>query len=306
MSAELVPAPPGIVRLLEEAKIAYQDSSLKLTLIAAPVAAPGAGVRVTSCDDNSPDIGTFRDGALMWPIRCAQSMGEINIAKLDNFVIMSFSKTAQGLDSFSEFANVAGAELHAASPSIITVNIPGPPSSLWAAAIIFSKATAGFAKVGDSGVRILEQPWAASITVLKAMLNQTQMTAQRNCFADNQTDTRSDQDESKKRSTERGEGRAKLIAALTKHHQYADGGCLNLEPIGNNELAKAVDVSPSTASTFFNDKFQGHAKYKTLCQDAGKLTVALKLLNDEFAPYHLLGAASSDLAAPEEEDADGE
>src|SRR5262249_18814112 len=38
-----------------------------------------------------------------------------------------------------------------------------------------------------------------------------------------------------KRSTERGEGRAKLIAALTKHHQYADGGCLNLEPIGNNE-----------------------------------------------------------------------
>src|SRR5262249_8094099 len=61
-----------------------------------------------------------------------------------------------------------------------------------------------------------------------------------------------------KRSTERGEGRAKLIAALTKHHQYAEGGCLNLEPIGNNELAKAAGVSPSTASAFFNDKFQGH------------------------------------------------
>src|SRR5262249_32651563 len=42
-----------------------------------------------------------------------------------------------------------------------------------------------------------------------------------------------------KRSTERGEGRAKLIAALTKHHQYANGGCLNLDHIGNNELAKA-------------------------------------------------------------------
>jgi len=109
-----------------------------------------------------------------------------------------------------------------------------------------------------------------------------------------------------KRSTERGEGRLKLIAALTKHHQYADGGCLNLEPVGCNELAKAAGVSPSTASAFFNDKFQGHTKYKALCRDAGKLTAALKLLNDEFAPYHLLGAASSDLAAPEQDDADSD
>jgi hypothetical protein len=109
-----------------------------------------------------------------------------------------------------------------------------------------------------------------------------------------------------KRSTERGEGRLKLIAALTKHHQYADGGCLNLEPVGCNELAKAAGVSPSTASAFFNDKFQGHTKYKALCRDAGKLTTALKLLNDEFAPYYLLGAASSNLAAPEQDDADSD
>ena len=32
-----------------------------------------------------------------------------------------------------------------------------------------------------------------------------------------------------KRSTKRGEGQAKLIAALTKHHQYADGECLTLQ-----------------------------------------------------------------------------
>jgi hypothetical protein len=107
-------------------------------------------------------------------------------------------------------------------------------------------------------------------------------------------------DPTRKRSTERGEGRAKLIAALTKYHQYADGGCLKQEPIGNNELAKAAGVSPSTASAFFNDKFQGHTKYKALCRDAGKLAAALKLLNDEFAPYHLLGDSSSNLAAPED------
>jgi hypothetical protein len=109
-----------------------------------------------------------------------------------------------------------------------------------------------------------------------------------------------------KRSTERAEGRAKLIAALTKHHQYADGGCLNLEPIGNNELAKAAGVSASTASAFFSDKFQGHTKYKALCRDASTLVAALKLLNNEFAPYLLLGDASSDLAAPKKEDTDAE
>jgi hypothetical protein len=93
----------------------------------------------------------------------------------------------------------------------------------------------------------------------------------------------------RKRSTERGEGRAKLIAALTKHHQYADGGCLNLEPIGNNELANAAGVSPSTASTFFNNEFDGHTKYKAVCRDSGQLVAAIKLLNNEFSPQHLYG-----------------
>ena len=31
-----------------------------------------------------------------------------------------------------------------------------------------------------------------------------------------------------KRSTEHGEGQLKLIAALTKHHEYADGGLSQL------------------------------------------------------------------------------
>jgi hypothetical protein len=93
-----------------------------------------------------------------------------------------------------------------------------------------------------------------------------------------------------KRSTERGEGRAKLIAALTKHHQYAEGGCLNLEPIGNNALARLAEVANRTASKFFAEEFQGHAKYKVLCGDAGSLAAALKLLNGEYAPYLLYGS----------------
>jgi len=93
-----------------------------------------------------------------------------------------------------------------------------------------------------------------------------------------------------KRSTERGEGRAKLIAALTKHHKYADGSCLNLEPVGNNELARLAEVSESTASAFFNKQFGGHTKYRAMCSDATRLIAALKLLNQEFSPHHLFGA----------------
>jgi hypothetical protein len=91
-----------------------------------------------------------------------------------------------------------------------------------------------------------------------------------------------------KRSTERGEGRAKCIAKLTEHHRYAHGGCLNLEPIKNNELARLAEVAQSTASAFFNKNFKGHAKYRGFCQDQGRLLAALKLLNDEFAPHVLM------------------
>ena len=93
-----------------------------------------------------------------------------------------------------------------------------------------------------------------------------------------------------KRSTERGEGRAKLIAALTKHHKYADGSCLNLDHVGNNELAQLAEVSVSTASAFFKKEFGGHTKYRAICSDATGLIAALKLLNQEFSPNNLFGA----------------
>ncbi len=92
-----------------------------------------------------------------------------------------------------------------------------------------------------------------------------------------------------KRSTERGEARTKLIAALTKHHKYADDGCLNLEPIGNNKLARNADVDQATASAFFKSEFMGHAKYRATCQDAKLLVTALKMLNGDYSPHLLYG-----------------
>lgn len=81
---------------------------------------------------------------------------------------------------------------------------------------------------------------------------------------------------------------AVLVAALTKHHKYADGGCLSLEPIKARGLADAANVSPATASRFFHDKFHGHANYKTACR-SGRIADCLKLLNGDISPEILIG-----------------
>jgi hypothetical protein len=93
----------------------------------------------------------------------------------------------------------------------------------------------------------------------------------------------------KKRSTQRGEAKAKLIAALTKYHQYADGGCLNFAPINNNELARLAGVSPGSASSFFRQQFRGYDQYRVQCRNETTLVSALKILNSEFTPAILAG-----------------
>ena len=103
-----------------------------------------------------------------------------------------------------------------------------------------------------------------------------------------------------KRSTVKGEARVKLIAALTLHHKYADGSCMNGEPIGVNKLAKAAKTSRSSASRFFAAQFKGHKQYRQTCHDNTKLITALKMLNGEFSP-HVLNSRVVDKAVVEEE-----
>lgn len=97
------------------------------------------------------------------------------------------------------------------------------------------------------------------------------------------------------RSTERGEARTKIIPILTKHHQYADGGCLNTEPISINELARQAGVSTSTAKAFFDKEFggkekeDGHAKYKVVCMNAGRLADSIKAIRGELRAHDLYG-----------------
>jgi hypothetical protein len=132
-------------------------------------------------------------------------------------------------------------------------------------------------------------PFAASVETLKRLLARNESLIELLLPGPDVLAPAAKTKPTQKRSTERGEGRAKLIAALTKHHKYAEGGCLNLEHIGNNDLAKAAGVSRSTASSFFFNEFEGHTKYRALCRDSGRLAAALKLLNNEFSPHDLYG-----------------
>jgi hypothetical protein len=93
-----------------------------------------------------------------------------------------------------------------------------------------------------------------------------------------------------KRTTEKGEGRLKIISALTKHHGYEDGSVMHSEPISLRELARQANIAVSTASTFFKKQFKGHDQYQALCRRSiPELGVALKLLRGEVSPHHLYG-----------------
>ena len=92
-----------------------------------------------------------------------------------------------------------------------------------------------------------------------------------------------------KRSTSSGEARAKLVAALTRHHRYDDGSALNTEPIGCAALARLAGVSAGSASAFFRREFRGHTLYRVACGDAARLAAALRLLNGDYSPHVLYG-----------------
>jgi hypothetical protein len=99
-----------------------------------------------------------------------------------------------------------------------------------------------------------------------------------------------------KRSTTKGEARAKLIAAITLHHNYDNGSVLNTEPIGVKALAKEAGVAPASASRFFAKEFKGHKKYDAMCSDPSTLVGALRLLRGEMSPHVMLGNAGGALA----------
>ena len=104
----------------------------------------------------------------------------------------------------------------------------------------------------------------------------------------------------RKKSTSEKPARIKIIAFLTKHHEYANGSLLNQTPIGVNDLARKVPVSSGSASKFFKDKFGNYEVYKKACRDSRTLIVSLKSLNNEYTPKLLFENAKPQVDAPDE------
>ena len=101
--------------------------------------------------------------------------------------------------------------------------------------------------------------------------------------------------EKPKNRTARGGAETKLIGALTKHHQYAEGGCMNWDPIGSNILAEKAEVGQGSANRFFNKWFgsakkakDGYQNYRIACNDKGKLIAILKTMNGDMRPGEVL------------------
>lgn len=107
----------------------------------------------------------------------------------------------------------------------------------------------------------------------------------------------------KKRSTEKGEARTKIVAALTDHHKYKTDSCLNFNPIGVRDLAEKADVSPGSVSKFFKDEFRSHLLYQRACvSESSQLLNALRMLNGDFSPYILFNSEPTEEDAKDEEE----
>ena len=91
-----------------------------------------------------------------------------------------------------------------------------------------------------------------------------------------------------KRSTTNGDARTLIISGLTAHHEYANGQCLNFEPVVLNEFARKTKVGSGTVSEFFKERFGGYANYAAACRnDPDKITTRLKRFNGEFTDAEL-------------------
>lgn len=98
-------------------------------------------------------------------------------------------------------------------------------------------------------------------------------------------------------STAQGEASAKIGSALTTHHKYENGSCLYCEPIGVRKLGRMAEVSGSTVSKFFKEKFGGFNNYRAACRDPGTLANAIQILNGEVTPSILFKPRQTDVEA---------
>lgn len=100
-----------------------------------------------------------------------------------------------------------------------------------------------------------------------------------------------------KGTTKKGGEDDDIIAALTAHHQYDNGHCRNMVPIGVRELEDTYQVKRDRATRFFKKHFGdkdsgsvwGHKNYKATCnRNREKIESWLKDLNRDYSPHPVI------------------
>jgi hypothetical protein len=162
-----------VQRLLAEARAGYASGG-GLTIAAVPsrLGPDGTGIRVQRCADDSPDVGQIRDGVFYWPFPSIQNLGVAEIADLGRFVFIAMFRDAGAAQEFVEFCGRAAAALLAVAPPWAVINRPGPAMSMWPGVVTFLSPSARTHPIEQAnGVRILHNPWAASIAALRDILS---------------------------------------------------------------------------------------------------------------------------------------
>ncbi len=97
----------------------------------------------------------------------------------------------------------------------------------------------------------------------------------------------------KKRSTAKGDARAKIIPALIAWHKYDNGRCGNFDSISAVKLAsnEYADVSEGSVSGFFKVAFGGYSGYVGACNQRQTLETKLQAMNGDFATIKTVGRA---------------
>lgn len=124
-----------------------------------------------------------------------------------------------------------------------------------------------------------DEPIKFDFEYLKVMKNWAVKGSSQQCMVSNQSPGEIEKYEKnsiKKKSTNSGEARVKIIAALTQHHQYDDGMIGNYAPIGVNALKRLASVgSNSTVSKFFTDEFGSEPDTKKSTQTGHPIYLAI-------------------------------
>ena len=81
-----------------------------------------------------------------------------------------------------------------------------------------------------------------------------------------------------------------ITSQLTLHHQYEQGSCLILEPLGVREIHRKLGCPVSVVSDFFKRHFDGHKMYVRMCRDAGTLAKGISILRGDIRPSILFRA----------------